>query len=108
MAIHSVLITGAGGGIGSALARQLVAAGDRVVLFGRKPERLETLASELGDRSLVVVGDALVEEDLNRAIAACLERFGASIAWLIAWDRSISSRSISLRPRNSLRRSRPI
>jgi 3-hydroxy acid dehydrogenase/malonic semialdehyde reductase len=42
------LVTGASSGIGLACARQLVAAGARVVAAGRRADRLEALARELG------------------------------------------------------------
>lgn len=76
MAGEIVLITGAGGGIGSALARNLVARHDSVILFGRTPEPLQLLASELGDRALAVPGDSNSEEALKSAVAAGLDRFG--------------------------------
>jgi NAD(P)-dependent dehydrogenase (short-subunit alcohol dehydrogenase family) len=72
-----VLITGGAGGIGASLARQLVARGDRVGLFGRTAERLESLASELGtENALAVPGDATRAEDLDAAVAAVVDRFG--------------------------------
>jgi gluconate 5-dehydrogenase len=43
------LITGASGGIGSALARGLAAAGAHVALNGRSVERLDALAEEIAD-----------------------------------------------------------
>lgn len=43
-----VLILGGGGGIGSAVARLVVAAGGRVFLAGRDAARLEAIANELG------------------------------------------------------------
>ncbi|MFT4744579.1 MAG: NAD(P)-dependent dehydrogenase (short-subunit alcohol dehydrogenase family) [Nitriliruptoraceae bacterium] len=46
MAIH--LLVGAAGGIGSALARQLTARGDTVLLAGRTDQPLAALAAELG------------------------------------------------------------
>ncbi|OHV77433.1 SDR family NAD(P)-dependent oxidoreductase [Rhizobium sp. LCM 4573] len=48
LANRHALVTGAGGGIGVAIATALVAAGARVTLAGRRPEPLEKLASLLG------------------------------------------------------------
>ena len=76
MAGQVVLITGGAGGIGSALARMLVARGDSVALFGRKAERLEALREELGERALAVAGDSGNLPDLESAVAAAVERFG--------------------------------
>ena len=76
MAGQIVLITGGAGGIGSALARQLVARGDSVVLFARQIEPLEALAGELGDSALAVAGDACQPDDLARAVDAATARFG--------------------------------
>ena len=64
------------GGNRFALARDLAARGDAVILFGRNSDALHRLATELGDRSLVVPGDAGSADDLNRAILSGLERFG--------------------------------
>ena len=52
-------ITGASGGIGGAIARVLHRAGAHVVVSGRRREPLEALASELGERVRVVVGDVV-------------------------------------------------
>lgn len=49
------LVTGASGGIGSAVARKLYAAGATVALSGTRKERLQELADELGERAHVVV-----------------------------------------------------
>ncbi|HEY5142407.1 MAG TPA: SDR family NAD(P)-dependent oxidoreductase [Solirubrobacteraceae bacterium] len=45
---RSVLLTGATGGIGQAVARRLHAAGARLTLTGRRTDVLEPLAAELG------------------------------------------------------------
>jgi uncharacterized protein len=50
----TVLLTGATGGIGHAIARALSARGARLILTGRRAEVLEPLAAELDARSLVV------------------------------------------------------
>jgi short-subunit dehydrogenase len=50
----TVLLTGATGGIGHAIARALAARGAKLILTGRRADVLEPLASELGARFLVV------------------------------------------------------
>lgn len=50
----TVLLTGATGGLGHAIARALSAKGGRLILTGRRMDVLEPLASELGSRSLAV------------------------------------------------------
>jgi uncharacterized protein len=64
-----VLLTGASGGIGNAIARALHARGATVLLSGRRGEALEALAGELGERVEVVPAD-LSTPDGARALAA--------------------------------------
>ena len=49
---RSVLLTGATGGIGQAIARALAARGSRLVLTGRRAGVLEPLAAEVGGRAI--------------------------------------------------------
>ena len=70
-----VVVTGAGSGIGAATARQLSAAGTRVVLVGRRPEPLHEVAASLED-SLVLSADVAEPDSPHRIAAACLERYG--------------------------------
>jgi uncharacterized protein len=49
-----VLITGATGGLGQAIARALSAKGAQLILTGRRTDVLEPLTSELGGRALAV------------------------------------------------------
>ena len=71
-----VAITGASAGIGRATARELAAAGARVVLGARRKERLAALEGELAGRALGVEMDVRKPEDSHRLIQAALDRFG--------------------------------
>ena len=72
-----VAITGATAGIGREAARQLVAAGARVALGGRRKERLDDLVAELGaDNAVAVVMDVRVPADNARLVSAAVEKWG--------------------------------
>jgi 3-oxoacyl-[acyl-carrier protein] reductase len=71
-----VLIVGAGGGIGSALARQIVAAGGSVFLAGRDVRKLEMLSGELAMPS------AAVEAADPDAIDTCADGAAAALGGL--------------------------
>ncbi|MGH2901298.1 MAG: SDR family NAD(P)-dependent oxidoreductase, partial [Solirubrobacteraceae bacterium] len=64
---RTVLLTGATGGIGHAIARRLASAGARVVLSGRRGDVLADLAEQIGGE--VAVCD-LSDLDAVRALAA--------------------------------------
>lgn len=70
------LITGATGGIGEAVARDLNEAGVKLLLTGRSEDKLKKLADGLSNAAFVAgeVTDAQLPEKL---IAAALEKFGA-------------------------------
>jgi uncharacterized protein len=69
----TVLLTGASGGIGEAIARALRGRGARLLISGRRADRLEALAAELGDAAEVAAAD-LAERD---AVTSLAERAGA-------------------------------
>lgn len=62
----TALVTGANGGLGRAIARELHRAGARVVLSGRRADALEPLAAELSAR--IVVADLARPEDVDRLV----------------------------------------
>src|SRR5437868_7617745 len=71
------LITGAGTGIGAAVARRFVAEGASVVLTGRRVELLEKVAADLGGRAAVVGADMADAVQVRGAVAVAVERFGS-------------------------------
>lgn len=73
---RTALITGATSGFGEALARQVHAAGGRVVAVGRRAERLAALAAALGDARIHTLRLDLTElEAIAPAIAALPTEF---------------------------------
>ena len=71
-----VAVTGASSGIGAATARSLVDAGASVVIGARRRQRLDELASELGERVATAVCDVRRVEDSLALVETALERFG--------------------------------
>ena len=71
------LVTGAGTGIGKAVALGLLQAGYRVVLIGRRLEPLEQVARESGtDRALPVATDVSSAESVNALFERIRQTFG--------------------------------
>ena len=70
------IVTGAGapGGIGAAVARELVAQGARVVL-GATSERVHQRAAELGDAAVGVIADLTVDGAADTLVRAALDRW---------------------------------
>ncbi|MGB7246717.1 MAG: SDR family NAD(P)-dependent oxidoreductase [Methylovirgula sp.] len=73
-----VFVTGASAGFGAAIARRFAKEGHRVVITGRRRERLEALASELGrDKILPLVFDVRDRAAVERAFEALPAAFAA-------------------------------
>ncbi|WP_406001777.1 SDR family oxidoreductase [Streptomyces sp. NBC_00829] len=93
-----VVVTGAGGGIGAALARRFAAEGARVVVNDIDPDRTKAVADEIG--ATAVPGDAstIVEEArdalggtvdvycANAGLASPGGPFADEDVWAAAWD----------------------
>jgi short-subunit dehydrogenase len=67
----TALLTGAGGGIGAAMARALADAGVRLLLVGRTAAPLQTLATELGGAHQVLVADLATEDGRDSVQRYC-------------------------------------
>ncbi|MFI5661603.1 SDR family oxidoreductase [Streptomyces sp. NPDC051684] len=76
-ALRAAVVTGAGSGIGRAVALELLRAGWRVALAGRRSETLEATAALAPDAdSLVVRADVSRPEDVTALFATVRDRFG--------------------------------
>ncbi len=74
----TVVITGAGSGIGFAVADAFVLQGANVVLNGRNEDKLNRAAAQLGQPSQVAIiaGDVTKTETPDRIVDAAVDRFG--------------------------------
>ena len=71
LAGRTVLLTGATGGLGDAIARRLRTAGAELVLTGRRTDVLEPLAAETGARALAV--DLTDADAVQRLASECAD-----------------------------------
>ncbi|MFB0490750.1 3-oxoacyl-[acyl-carrier protein] reductase [Methylobacterium sp. OAE515] len=69
---RKALVTGATGGLGQAIARALHAQGATVALSGTRPQALEALAAELGERASPVAAD-LADKDAVEGLVPAAE-----------------------------------
>ena len=78
LAQQTVLITGAGRGLGAAIARAFAREGAQVAINYRKSRNAaEALAAELGPRAAAVQADVTDAGQVTQMVAAITERFGA-------------------------------
>jgi len=70
------LITGSSRGLGRRLAEAALAAGDNVVATARKPEQLDDLVAEHGDRVAPFALDVTDEAQARAAVQFAVDRFG--------------------------------
>jgi NAD(P)-dependent dehydrogenase (short-subunit alcohol dehydrogenase family) len=68
------ILFGGAGGIGAVLAKQLVEAGDKVVIVSRNGDCLASVAAETGAEYMVA--DGTVSADVDRVVAQVLTRHG--------------------------------
>jgi NAD(P)-dependent dehydrogenase (short-subunit alcohol dehydrogenase family) len=71
-----VIVTGAGRGLGTDIAREALTAGHQVVATGRRPEEVEKTLGGPQDDLLTVGLDITNPDDAQTAVQAAVERFG--------------------------------
>jgi 3-oxoacyl-[acyl-carrier protein] reductase len=69
-----IVITGAGSGLGRALARRLAADGETVVLLGRSLDKVQAVADEVGGSAFAVACDVGDPDSVRAAFATIAER----------------------------------
>ena len=72
-----VLITGATGGIGSAIAKRMAKQGADLVLSGTKKDSLETLSNEIGDNCYSFAADLAKKEEIKNLVIWAIEKMGS-------------------------------
>ena len=73
---RKALVTGATGGLGQAIARALHAQGATVALSGTRPQALEALAVELGERASPVAADLSDKDSVEGLVPAAEAAIG--------------------------------
>ena len=72
----TALVTGASGGLGSAIAKSLAAQGARLALSGSNAAKLESFAKELGGDHVTLVCDLSDSEQVDQLVPRAVEALG--------------------------------
>lgn len=72
----TVLVTGATGGIGSELCRQLAAIGVKLVMTAMNPAQLQALHAELGASHVMVAADIATDAGRQNIVQSCTDASG--------------------------------
>ena len=73
---RTAVVTGAGRGIGLAIAEAYIREGANVVIVDRDREVANQAAERLGNRALAVAADISVTEDVELIVKETIDRFG--------------------------------
>ena len=65
---YSILITGGGSGLGAGIAQYMADKGARVTISGRRVEKLEEVAAQIGPACAICVGDVANAGDRARMV----------------------------------------
>ena len=82
MASKVVVITGASGGIGAALAELLARGGASLVLVARRDDALRAVAARCGERAHPIVADVAQRAEVRRVVGDSLARHERIDVWV--------------------------
>jgi short-subunit dehydrogenase len=91
-----IVITGASSGIGAALAKQLAARGEKLVLVARREKELKEVAATCGSEALPIVADVTHRADVERVRDEALVQFGHVDVWINNAGRGIGRSVLDL------------
>lgn len=102
-----ILVTGAGRGLGTDIAREALAAGHQVVATGRRANEVERTLGGPQDNLLVTKLDVTSAEDAEAAAQAAIDRFGRIDVLINNAGNLFTGYSKRSRPRRCASSSRP-
>jgi len=79
---HVVVVTGASGGVGAAVAEELARRGASVALAARRAGPLEEVARRCGDQAHAVVADVTKRDEVRRLFDEAVAKFGRVDIWI--------------------------
>ncbi|WP_420141266.1 3-oxoacyl-[acyl-carrier-protein] reductase [Sphingomonas sp.] len=79
----TALVTGASGGIGSAIAKALAAQGARVALSGTRQEALDSVRAEIGGDAVTVTANLSDADSVEALVPAAIEALGGKVDILV-------------------------
>jgi NADP-dependent 3-hydroxy acid dehydrogenase YdfG len=91
-----IVITGASGGIGAALAKQLGTWGHQVVIAARRKTELRQVAEQAGAKALSVVTDVTLRKDMEHLRDIAIKNFGYIDVWINNAGRGTAKRVMEL------------
>lgn len=96
MTEKAIVITGASAGIGAALAKQLAARGDQLMLAARRATELRQVARSCGRGTYDYVTDVTRHQDVNRLRDEAVRTFGRVDVWINNAGRGINRSVLEL------------
>ncbi len=92
----TIVITGASGGIGAALAKQLGKQGHKLALAARRETELRKAAQEAGSDAIAVACDVSRRENVENLRDSAIEKFGRIDVWVNNVGRGIGRTVLQL------------
>lgn len=93
---RTVFVTGAGSGIGAAVAERFLRDGARVALVDRQLEAAQAVAARWPGQALALQADVTREDEVERALAATVAQFGALHAAVNAAGLAVGAHIVDL------------